>query len=172
MTEEERSALALRMQAGDAAAFGALYAELAVPLYRFALSYLGQAADAEDAVQEACLSAFRNRGSLRKGTSFQSWLFAITANRCRDILRQRSRVTPVDPDDGALGPASNAPFDADAGTLLDVLNETDRQIVTLSVLGDYTGEEIGEMLGMKPSTVRSRLARALKKCRQEWEETA
>ena len=160
------------MQAGDAEAFGELYAELAGPLYRFALSYLGQQADAEDAVQEACLSAFRNRANLRKGTSFQSWLFTITANRCRDILRGRSRVTPVDPDDGALASVSDAPFDADAGTLLDVLNETDRQIVTLSVLGDYTGEEIGEMLGMKPSTVRSRLAREKKKCRQEWEETA
>ncbi|MBR5409936.1 MAG: RNA polymerase sigma factor [Clostridia bacterium] len=171
MTDEAYSEAVRRMQAGNAKAFGELYAELAEPLYRFALSYLGQPADAEDAVQEALLSAFRNRHTLRKGTSFKSWLFTITANRCRDMLRAKTRVSPVDPEDPALAEGSyDQPFGEDAGALLSSLDATDREIVTLSVLGGYTGEEIGRSLGMKPATVRSRLSRALKKLREEWEE--
>lgn len=169
MTEAERKTAQKRLLDGDAEAFGALYAELAVPLYRFALSTLGNETDAEDAVQEACLSAFKNRRSLKKAESFKSWLFAITANRCRDVLRARARVVPTDPEDGALqGESYETPF-GDGAALLGCLNDTDRQIVTLSVLGNYTGEEIGHILGMKAGTVRSRLSRALKTCRKEWE---
>ena len=171
MTDAERKHLIKAAQGGNAEAFGDLYAEIAVELYRFALWYLKSPENAEDAVQEACLAAFKNIRSLKKAESFKSWFMRILANCCKDQLNARSRLTLVPEDDPAmLSAAYYEDFsDGSVERYLDRLNETDRRIVLLSVLGGYKSAEIGELTGLSATAVRSRLSRALHFLRTEME---
>ena len=66
-------------------------------MYRVALTILGRGADAEDAVQDALLSAWRALGSLRDEQYFETWLMRILINVCRSELRARARFKGGDP---------------------------------------------------------------------------
>ena len=70
MNEKEFEELVKRAQKGDAHAFGAAYGVFAADAYRFALFYMKNTHDAEDAVQDACLKAWRRLPSLKKTESF------------------------------------------------------------------------------------------------------
>ena len=171
MTDSERIRTLNAAQNGDAEAFGSLYAEIAPELYRFALWYLKSPENAEDAVQEACLNAFKKLKSLKKPQAFKAWFFRILANCCKDQLAAGSRIRLVGDDDPAL---QNAPYYADFSDgyvekYLDRLNAVDREIVLLSVLGEYKSGEIGQLIHMSATAVRSRLSRALRFLRTEME---
>ena len=157
---------------GSSAAFGRLYAAYAADLYRFALWFVHNESDAEDAVQEAMLSAWENIRALKKEEAFRSWLFKILANACKTQLRSKGRLTVVSIDGAPVAETlAYAPaFENDAvGSLLSALSAEDRAIVTMAVLGDFKSGEIGEALGMKSGTVRSRLSRALQTLRTQIE---
>jgi RNA polymerase sigma-70 factor (ECF subfamily) len=87
-----------RARAGDEDAFRALTEphrrELQVHCYRM----LGSLEDAEDAVQETFLRAWRKRETFRGDSSFRAWLYGIATNACLDALARRPRVEP--PQDG------------------------------------------------------------------------
>jgi RNA polymerase sigma-70 factor (ECF subfamily) len=86
-------------RSGDATAFGALIAPLVHPAYQLAVGMLQDATEAEDVVQEACLTAWRKLGHLRAATSLRPWFLAIVASRCRRARRSRwlSVVKQADP---------------------------------------------------------------------------
>ena len=173
MTDLERKQNLARAAKGDAAAFGALYGELADDLYRFALWSLKNREDAEDAVQEACLAAWKGLTSLRKPEAFRSWLMKILSNRCKDILRRRGSVQLLDIETAeALVPVVENFPETDEKDLLRCLSEEDRNIVLLSVYGGLTSKEIAGETGLKAATVRSRLSRSLAKVRRTIEEDA
>lgn len=160
---------------GSAQAFGQLYEHYAPELYRFALWYLHNASDAEDAVQEAMLSAWRNIRALRKEEAFKAWLFQILANACKTLLQAKSglRLVSLEENGTPARLAYTPAFENDAvGSLLGSLTPEDRAIVTMAVLGDFKSGEIASILGMKSTTVRSRLSRALHSLRQELESEA
>lgn len=171
MDKEEVKALVKKAKHGDAKAFGSLYGEYALSLYRFALSVLKNHDDAEDAVQSASVIAFRKIGDLKKDESFKSWFFTILYNECRKISLSKIRVNEVSVEDIAVyereGPDSTEKYDLIS--LLDTLSLNEKSIVILSVFEGYNSEEIGKMLGMKAGSVRSSLSRLLKKLRNQIE---
>ncbi len=149
---------------GDASAFGELYEEYAAGMYKFALWYLKNPHDAEDAVQSCALKAYRNIACVKKPESFRSWLFQILANACKDMIRNRAREDlTVDEIDS---PVFDSYEDGTVTRLLSNLSEEERRIVTLSVLGEFNSREISRMLGVNENTVRSKLSRSLKKLRE------
>src|SRR5438876_12116266 len=79
--------LRLRAIAGDEAAFEALVRPLIEPGLRLALSMLGDRRDAEDAIQEALVRAWRKMHQLRAGQQVRPWFFAIVTNQCRNMRR-------------------------------------------------------------------------------------
>ncbi len=85
--------LVARAQAGDTLAFEALVAPRLDRLLRLSLSILSNDADASDAVQEACLHAWRELPRLREPERFEAWLWRIAINACRSRLRARRRTT-------------------------------------------------------------------------------
>ncbi len=159
-------------QKGDAAAFGRLYAELSHELYRFALYYLRREQDAEDAVQDAALAAYKSIRYLKKTESFRSWFFKILSNECKKTLQKRASH-PEEPADEfpTLADASgnDHALRFELAELMNALPDDDRQIVLLSVLEGYSSKEIAAIAGMKANTVRSRLSRSLHKLREELE---
>ena len=73
---------------GDSHAFARLYEIYYKDLYHFGLYYTKDSITAEDAVSSAVLKAFEQLHKLRKNDAFKSWLFQITANECKKLLKQ------------------------------------------------------------------------------------
>lgn len=88
MTDSELLASAV---AGRIDAFDRLLGRYFDEGARFAYRMLGNHADAEDALQEACLKAFQALRSYREQDAFRGWFFRIVANQCRDAARRRRR---------------------------------------------------------------------------------
>ena len=82
-----------RARAGDAHAFELLLEPRFWRLNRLALSITANESDARDAIQDGCLRAWRELPRLRDPSRFDVWLWRIVVNACRDIVRQRRRVT-------------------------------------------------------------------------------
>ena len=153
----------------NAEAFGELYSYYAKDMYRFALYYTGQPHLAEDAVSEAALNAFQNLEKLKKTGSFKAWLFSILFNCCKKQQKEKALALQRVELSAAVK-ISGEPFEENAAIdvkrLLSRLEDEEREILLLSFLGGYTSEEIGELLSMKPVSVRSKKARSVKKLRK------
>ena len=171
MTDTDLASYLKQAQNGNAEAFGKLYAGIGTELYHFALWYLKDPHAAEDAVQEACLKAYKSIRSLKKPQAFKAWFMQILANCCKDMQAEGARLTLVSDEDPILADAAYyADFsDGSVERYLDRLNDVDRKIVLLSVLGGYKSGEIGKTVHMSPTAVRTRLSRALHFLRNEME---
>jgi len=150
----------------DAHTFAQMYETVYIDLYRFALCLMRNQQDAEDAVSEAVLRAFENIRKLKDENAFKSWIFTITANTCKSRLREAAKKRNESIEESL----SNTPAEeVDYGLSIDVrraftvLNEEEQTIIGLSVFGGYNSKEIGQMLGLKDNTVRSKKVRALEK---------
>jgi RNA polymerase sigma-70 factor (ECF subfamily) len=176
VTEDRRARLA---REGDLSAFNELVIEYQTLVYNVCYRMLGQAQAAEDAAQEAFVSAWRNIGTLR-GEAFRPWVLRIAANLCRDELRRRSRRpsssldvaleagVPEPPDASPLPEetALNKELRAGLDAALAALPEDQR---TAIVLCDVEGLDYGEIAAvMKTSlgTVKSRIARGRMRLRE------
>lgn len=145
-----------------------LYREHKLSVYRLALSYTRSAAEAEDICQAVFLKLLERQPRLEEGKE-KSYLCTMTANLCRDALRRTKRhpTEPLTPDIPFEDPAENELLDA-----VMRLGERERSVVHLYYYEGYSTAEIAEILGIKPSAVTSRLARARKHLRRRMEENS
>ena len=95
-------------QKGDVAAFNQLVRGYQAPVYRTAYRVLGDAASAEDATQDAFISAYKHIRTFRGG-SFKAWLLRIVTNACYDQLRVKQRRPAASLDAMLLDPDNPAP---------------------------------------------------------------
>jgi RNA polymerase sigma factor (sigma-70 family) len=140
--------------------------------YRLARAILLDDRDAEDAVQEAVLSAWRRQGSLRETAKFDQWFERIVVNQCRDQLRRRRRAVPIAVSPAGFDPAAARPetgTDADLERALASLGFDHRVVVVMRYLQDRTVEDIASRLGIPAGTVKSRLHHALKALKADLE---
>ncbi len=143
-----------------------LYEEHKRSVYRLALSYLRSAAEAEDVSQTVFLRLLEKQPRLTPGKE-KAWLCTVTANLCRDRLRalRRRPTEPLTPD---------IPFEDRAqGELVAAvmaLGEKERSVVHLYYYEGYSTAEIAAILGIQPSAVTTRLARARTHLKKYWEE--
>ncbi len=164
-------------QKGDTAAFNQLVRTYQALLYRTAFRVLGDGPAAEDATQDALVSAFKNIRSFRGG-SFKAWLLRIVTNTCYDKLRVKQRrptasldalmLNPDDPPRGLDRERDASPQELAERQELNAAIQRGLgglppdQRVTL-VLVDIEGlayEEVAESTGANVGTVKSRLSRA------------
>ncbi len=168
--------------------FEALLTPVLPAAYRAALHFTRSPADAEDAVQQASLQAWRAFKTFEGGTNFRAWFLCIVTNVCRSEFRRQSR-TPValafdDPgeeglplsdvltDETELTPEGEAIRQLDAAEIqaaLLSLPEEYRTVATLYFVDDLSYQEIAAVVGRPIGTVRSRLHRGRKMLmRQLW----
>jgi RNA polymerase sigma-70 factor (ECF subfamily) len=139
--------------------------------YRLAGLLLADRIEAEDAVQDALVRAWRRRATLRDPAAFPAWFDRILVNGCRDRLRRRRRVRFLELNI-AGEPAIRDPFRAlldrdEATRALAVLNPDQRVTVILHYWADLTLDAIAERTGWPIGTVKSRLHHALQRLRAE-----
>ena len=140
--------------------------------YRLARAILLDHGDAEDAVQEAVLAAWRRQGSMRDPARFDAWFDRILVNQCRDQLRKRRRAVPVASPPVGFDPIA-APPETGADAYLDgaiaALDVDHRIVVVMRYWQDRTVDDIAARLGIPSGTVKSRLHHALKAIRADLE---
>ncbi|MET9678348.1 sigma-70 family RNA polymerase sigma factor [Streptomyces sp. NPDC006482] len=163
------SVLAVRASEGDEEAFAVLVRRHGSRLLALAQHLLGNRADAEDAVQDSFLSAWRRLPEFRHGASFGTWMYRIVTNRCLNTLRHRPGPLPLDvvPEPAAADADSSPPrvaeSDAATAALARALSELRPELRVCWVLRELHGlhyEEIAHVMGSSEQTVRGRLFRA------------
>jgi len=146
------------------------------PATALALNVLGNREDAEDACQEACVSAYHRMGSNPLPANLKGWILTILYRRCLDILRRRRRslrltqrvqteISGTKPNPGS--PRGN-PFSLSgklvlSKSVLGALTEKERLAISLWANEDYSAPEIAGILGCSGATARVHLFRARKK---------
>lgn len=168
--------------AGQPDGFELLVRRHSQELFRFLVRFTGNAAAAEDIVQEAFLQVHLSAASFDRSRRFKPWLFTIAANKARDLLRSRSRRPEV-PLDANVGSADEEgqrflDFLADTSNIPSAVMERDeeqefirsvlagipdhlREVLILSYYHRFPYKEIAEILGIPLGTVKSRLHAAV-----------
>lgn len=150
------------------AALRALMQTYGTPLVRLCYAWLGDAALAEDAVQETFVKAWKNLNRFRGDSTEKTWLTRIAINICKDMRRTRWFRHLSDGDEEALVtlPAPEQTVaDDEVSSAISALPQKDRQIVLLHYYQGLTLEEIAQVLGIGLSAVNSRIFRARCKLR-------
>lgn len=162
---------------GDSLALEALFGQHAPALYRTALRVLGDEAEAEDALQDGLLSAYRNLSRFEGRSQFSSWLTRIVINAAlMRRRRQRNRLTVSldEPQENELpfadllphpGPNPHALYVEDElRDLLAVhvagLSPALRSAFLLRYAGGLSNQETADVLGITPLAVKTRVHRA------------
>lgn len=172
--------LVLRIVAGDEAAFTLLMRRHNQALYRTARSILKDDAEAEDAVQEAYLLAYKAMPGFRGDSKLSTWLVKIVVNESIARMHKRTRRAEVihldgethediEAAEGYMNEATpeepeRAVLQAEARRLLeakiDKLPDAFRTVFVLRALEEMTVEEAAASLGIAEATVRTRYFRA------------
>jgi len=176
--ETPESELISRAAAGDGPAFEILMRRYNQLLFRSARSILRDDADAEDAVQEAYLRAWRALGSFRAESRLSTWLVRIVTNEALGRLRRTSaQVIPLEaamtssdsrtqaaltdaPDRNPEQSALRAQVRKIMETRIDLLPEIYRSVFVLRAVEEMSVEEVAAALDIPEATVRIRFFRA------------
>ena len=160
-------------QAGNADAFGQLYSIYSRELFLYACKLLGNREDAEDAVQQASLEVYTHIRNITKPESFKAYYFKALANVSKSMLAKNKLHIVSDDEMPELSDGSDLQEFAEnktaVGLALEKLNESEREIVLLSVIGGFNSAEIAKITDYARGSVRSKLSRALKKMKTELE---
>jgi RNA polymerase sigma-70 factor (ECF subfamily) len=168
---------------GDHAAFAKLYDRLSGPLYSLAIKMLGDANEAQDALQDVFVQIWRRAAKYNSTqSSVFSWAMLMTRSRIIDRLRARGRRLRVvasstdEESDAAAADASVAESAADTAdrneeamrvrTVLDKLPGDQRQAIELAFFSELTHHEIAAQLGQPLGTIKARIRRGLLKLRE------
>lgn len=145
--------------------------------FRVALVAAGDRGDAEEAVQDGFVKAYRALGRFRVGAPFRPWLLRIVANEARNRRRSAGRraglvlrAAAVVSGDAAPSPETTALVQERREALLDGLarlDERDRDVLVLRFLLDLGEQEAAAALGVRRGTVKSRTSRALTRLREQ-----
>lgn len=159
--------LILEAKRGDPDAFSALMQSQMQNMYKAARAILNSDEDAADAIADTILICWEKLDQLKKPEFFRTWMTRILINKCKDIIRKRKKYSFVEevPDVSVQEEGFENVEWKDA---LNCLEEKYRLVTVLYYVEGFSTVEIGEMLGMPDSTVRSRLSRARRKLAQEF----
>ena len=165
--------LVRRVLDGDTAAFTMLVDRHAAACTRFAMRMLGNREDAEDALQDSFLRAYRSLARYEERQAFRTWLFQILVNRCRTAaVRRQRRQRMFLVDDNAVASASVQPaaesteLRAELRRAIDALDPDQREAFLLKHVELLSYDEMAEATGVGVSALKMRVKRACD--RMQW----
>lgn len=167
-----------RCKNGDRDAFNELVLEYQDRVINLAYNLLSDRDDAYDAAQETFIKIYRNIGSFRGDSSFITWVYRITSNVCKDLLRKRmkqSNTVSLSPADES-GESQFTDIKDDRRTPEECLEATElqrevrqalselkkeyREIIVYCDMEQMSYEEVSKILECPMGTIKSRLNRA------------
>jgi RNA polymerase sigma-70 factor (ECF subfamily) len=157
-----------RARHGDRQAFGDLVERYRDMVYGLGYHLTQDFESARDLAQEAFVQAYLKLGQLRDVDRFSGWLRQIATNVHHNLTRRRE-VTTVALEEAGEVPDMRQPSEIEVvvSEALSKLREPERLALTLHYINGYSHGEIGEFLGIRPETVKTRLARARQHLRTE-----
>jgi len=170
VTRQADLALVERCRQGDLAAFEEVYRTHAGRLYSVAFRMLGNAADAEDLLQDIFLSAHRKLGSFRGESALGTWLYRLAVNLCLDYIRSRTgrAISITDPlddetglsDVGTRGLAERTVAKMDLERAMAQLPDGCRMAFVLHDIEGLEHREVAEAMGIAEGTSKSQVHKA------------
>lgn len=168
-----------RAREGDAVAFEAIYNRYERRIYAFIYRTMGNAEDAYDLTQDTFVKAYTALPRTSPELNLSAWLHRIAWNACMDVLRRRKLIRWLPWETFDTNPALEPAADDDpvgeynqaetTGEVQVVLNKLSPKHRTSLVLKEYQGmscDEIGDVMGLTRSAVKSLLFRAREEFRQ------
>jgi RNA polymerase sigma-70 factor (ECF subfamily) len=175
--------LIARTLGGDGSAFGILVDRFQRKIYRVAYAIVRDDVEADTITQDTFIQAYTHLARFQGRSELETWLTRITINRSRDWLRRRKFVSLFSHDDESevreyvIEPVDERP-DAERQIMAHqlraaitraerTLSSQQKIIFRLRHYENHSLEEIAELLGLRPGTVRAHLFRAIHKVRKE-----
>lgn len=180
MVELSDGALVRQVLDGDVDAYAVLIGRYRARFARYAVHMLGNREDAEEALQDAFIRAWRALGRCREPERFDAWLFRILANRCRTRggRRQRyeatfvqdERVLRLAPHQAPPATEGEPAWDEAVDRALTSLEPEQREAFLLKYVEELSYEEMAELTGEGISALKMRVKRAADRLRGLLEE--
>lgn len=150
---------------GNRRAFDQLVVRYQSPVRRFFLHQtLGDEPLSDDLAQDTFIKAWRNIGSFRAMSSFQTWLMRIAYNVFYDYVRSRKTTSDIDNvAEPMTNGNSNPSLQMDLYHALSLLKPDERTCITLQLVDGYKIDQIAKITEMKEGTVKSILFRGKEK---------
>ncbi len=152
--------------------FEKLLQENLVPLQRYVKFKVNNKHDAEDIIQEVCLTATIKFESLRNPSAFKAWLIGIASHKCNDYYRRKAKDMRISLESLSESALSTSRFGVTEQSVvrdtLDVLGDKEKQILYLYFFKNLSQEDISTQLSVPIGTVKSRLHYAKEKFKQHY----
>ena len=163
--------LVLKLQKGDVEAFDLVYAKYAGKLYGFAFKYLKSVAETEELVQSVFLKVWENQKTLRKDSSFKSYLFTIAYNEICNSFKRRTNLHKFISEQLIRNPPTSSETEElinynsiqeQVNQIIAKLPERQRMIFLKSRQEGKSNKEIAGELGLSSGTVDNYMSESLK----------
>ena len=133
-------------------------------LFRLCLITLGNASDAEDAIQETLIKYLQKAPEFENPEHEKAWLITVATNKCRDILRFKSRHPVIDIDE--INEFTKDSSDSGILDALMTLPDKFRTVLVLYYVEEYSIEDIARVIGKTTSAVKMRLQKGRRLLRE------
>lgn len=173
MTINELKALVKRLQDGEIAVFDTIYYETKNVVYYTILSIIKDKSLAEDIMQDTYLKMLDKIHSFKPRYGFKSWLVTIARNMAINEYNRRKRELSFDPsvDEYIFGTVeSSSEKELIVKEMLETLDEIEREVMILHVIGDLKHREIADILKKPIGTITWIYNKAIKKLKSDFGE--
>ncbi|MBQ3415760.1 MAG: sigma-70 family RNA polymerase sigma factor [Clostridia bacterium] len=137
-------------------------------MYKTAIAILKNEDDANDAIQDALYSAYKNYDSLKEKSYFTTWIIRILINKCYDIINKNKKIAYIDDSitENTTGVEDNYEVESSLEWVLNKIDKDLKEIVVLYYYDELPVGDIAEILEIPQGTVKSRLSRAREQIRK------
>jgi RNA polymerase sigma-70 factor, ECF subfamily len=165
--------LVIAARQGDVEALGELLERWQDRLWRFVCSLTGDEHDAREVYQDTCIAIARGISRLNDVTTFPKWAFTIASRRYADLVRRAERnrrvKDAIEAEPQSTETEAASPNEQRLQLALEGLVSTDRRLLCLAYLEEWSHQDLASLLGIPIGTVKSRLHRARQKLREQLE---
>ena len=158
-----------KAQNGDKDAFTSIILDMNDELYKIARTRLNDENDIFDAIQETMISSYKSIKKLKDTKCFKSWLIKILINKCNDIYKKK-KIISIEQNNLQEYIQDTTELDNNLNfiAIINCLNYNERIAILLYYQNQFTTKEIANILHTNENTIKTRIARAKNKIKNNY----